>query len=324
MSNPNLQFDVVVCVEKMAVASDLHSYFSRKWQGKRLGIVAFGALSGLYRPAVPKVGQDRAPIQEVVWEHNPNTYPRVLHVDNGILHKVGESLDDVLDTLRQAGEIVCAVDPDHSGVIGFHSTLEQALGVEGANKEREFVHLAGGLDSAAIARALFPGEPFTTAGNIYQSLLKQGQAKRYFDFNYQNLAAKALEGAHSQVGIGADGPIVGKFSLQLLFMLSHESDGVDMHRYIRDWLRDSDNTGIRVFGAAAIPEAIKGLVSSKLIDDSAGLSHVTITDEGLQFLARVSGSCEDPLLPSRLRGWMKDWPSSKPQIDDYLCSFFGL
>lgn len=317
MSNQAITFDILLFTEKQAFAKQIAGPVSKHWPGKKIGFIACRSLTGLLTLKHPDKQDQTIGFSEP--QLQPCKYWPQIYALKGAheLKLVGEGLPPVERALRSAGEIVYACDPDHAGAYAFHSSISHILGEDSIAVERKVLWTMGGLDEASVIRSL--EENGTTASSsVYQDALRYGQAKRWFDWNYNQLALAAFKQPLHDVGVAEENSWVSKYALQMLFRLKRNGQQESYKLYIDQATEATPE--VRWASAASRGEIDTQLIEAGLIE-AVGSSY-QISERGLAFLARVHPGCEDPRLPLRLWEGMENWPASKPALESYLTEFF--
>ncbi|MDH0071202.1 hypothetical protein N7359_01430 [Stenotrophomonas maltophilia] len=235
---------------------------------------------------------------------------------------VHESAAAANDLIRY-GEVVYAAEVDHSGAVAFDVLMTEVLGAAAATLPRHRFSILA-LDSTSVDAAL--AAPGSTDDAHFQELLSIGRARRYFDFCYLVNAQPILGDALRRASGTHKDYWVSKFALQLLYRLSHlpAITPSEILQLMENWAGHGPQPAITSLGSAASRHAIVDqLMQTGLLIESADSSRLQVSKLGTQFLAQLHPDCEDADLPMRLTRWASQWPSSRPNIDRYLRTFFG-
>lgn len=249
-------------------------------------------------------------ISEPSWKRREDFHWPVHTVD----HQGNRALAPVFmdEALRQAETIIFAGDPDGAGAVAYHRLLTEVLGAEVANQARPAASLYSWAERD-VERAFT--QLSSTADEWFQRILAQGQARRYFDFNY-NTNALAIHGAALRAtGPVPDGFFLSKYALQLLYLLRDCpcSEGAAVQLLMN-----------RKMGSAASRCAIiDRLKEVGLVEQSSGRAALAVSPRGHALLASLHPDCQDPHFGERYVRWQESWPASKPAMDRYLRTFFG-
>ncbi|MBB4861223.1 hypothetical protein HNP46_000034 [Pseudomonas nitritireducens] len=318
MSTQAVTFDILLFTEKQAFAKQIAGPVAKHWPGKKIGFIVCRSIAGLFKLKNPDNRDQTIAFSEPQlqpWEYWPQVYSLEGEHD---LKMVGEGLPPVERALRAAGEIVYACDPDYSGAYGFQSSLSRILGEESLNAKRKALWPTA-LDQASIVHGL-QAQDMTTHSHAFLDAVRHGQAKRWFDWNYSQLALAAFTPALLGVGVPAEKAWVSKYALQILFRLKR-SGAKEAHNLYRDRATAS-NPEVRWGSPISRLDISNQLLAAGLVEEVG--NKLKISERGLAFLARVHPGCEDPRLPLRLREGMENWPASKPALESYLTEFFTL
>lgn len=313
---------VVFVTEKPAQAKILAPLIQRRWPDAKLFIVLTHYI-GHYEFRYPrglKMG-DYPYVGEPTWQprktHGFDANSLVKQVGDGGLQSTQLTPSDVL---REAEEIWYACDMDHSGAHAYYVLLAQALGHERAAAERPMLMLPA-LDEASLARAF--DAPYTTSCDAFQEWLRHGLAKRYFEYNFNVNALALLAPCLRSVGVNTDAYWLSKYSLQLLYAMREQPPIKEnsLLAKMEKWPGRGRYSPIEMGSSASRSPMIEGLKRVGLLESVGGV--VNLSERGAAFLALLHPDCSDLDLPSRLAKWQDTWPSSKPQMDRYLRTFFG-
>lgn len=229
----------------------------------------------------------------------------------------------------QADLILNACDPDHTGSLAFYTLLHQVFGDDRALR-CPTLYLTS-CDEATIRKSLAELRSFE---EVFAQSLAYGQAKRYFDWNWNINSIAILGKAMRSVGAPSDAPPLSKYALQLLYALRTQpfmTDGrvIDrMHRWAgtgryeirKGWWQPSlGSCASRCLILENLHQA--GLLERR--EEPGGRSTMGLSDIGHALLNRLHPDCEDPDLPFRLDAWCNQGELSKPAMDRYIRTFFG-
>ncbi len=330
---------VVVVTEKPSIVRALAPYLSRRWPEHRvlaimtmyLGLYEFRYPRGLAADAYPVITDPR-------WKPRRVERPVIdvhqlaaeMAIPGGFTRRADQ---DPVQALQEADEIVFAADPDPSGAVAFHVMLEQALGASAAAVVRPMIFLPT-LAPEEIERAV--AAPGSTAEPAFQEWLRAGQARRFFDYNFNVNSLSVLGEALKRTSMHAAqmAPHVGmsKYGLQLLYFLRGKTFDaaadviLAMHRWQgtgKYGKHPSDSTQLGT--AASQQQILTNLITLGLIACPRKQDRLRcdFTDAGTAFLDMLHPDCEDADLPFRLRQWEAEWPASRPTMERYLRTFFG-
>ena len=312
---------IVLIVEKPLYASLIAPLVADRWPSHRvfaictnyLGLYEFSYPRNLSFAALPYIGE-------------PTWHPRKFE---GVrLDRVVELVNgDVLKTdlvpgqlLPMAASIWFACDPDSSGANAYQVLLTQCLGACSAELERPALFLSG-LTALSIQRAL--DDPTTTHDPKFQALLNAGQAKRFFDYNY-NVNSLALFGrALRKVGIATENYGLSKYGLQVLYALRNAGP-VELFRMVNlmsQWPGTGRYEPTSLGSPASQAPILINLLGAGLTTETG--AKIELSGRGRELLDVLHPDCEDRDLPARLKLWGRDWPVSRPAIERYLRTFFG-
>lgn len=307
MSKPIL----TLVVEKRPTARKMAEVVSRRWPDHQICFV-YTLYVGPFRFSYPRglTMGDYPFVGEPFWTPRDEPY---WSVDTVVEHdRLTPAVMGVAAALRDAETIIFAGDPDGSSAVAYHTMLTELLGTDVAAQPRPAVKLWA-LDPATLERNF--ASLASTSDAWFQRILAEGQARRYFDFNY-NTNALAIHGA----ALRATGPVppgflLSKYALQLLY-----------------WLQDTVCNAPMVLvlmaehkmGSPASRSAILGqLHSAGLLEDVRGRDAIALSERGRLLLAALHPDSRDPHFGERYARWQATWPASKPAMDRYIRTFFG-
>lgn len=316
-----LQSSIVLVLEKPSQAHQLAPLLATRWPGQRVFAI-YTLYLGLYEFRYPRglTFADLPYTRDPTWKARKfDVTPPALVVElvNGEVHKTALDPAQILAT---AETIWFGCDPDASGANAYQVLLTQCLGAESAAQERPalFLHM---LDTTSAERAL--DMPTSTADPLFRAWLNRGEAKRFFDFNY-NVNALALFGACLRtVGVDTEGYGLSKYGLQLLYALKGASPLTEaqVFRMMDEW-PGTGRYGLSGLGSPASRAPILiGLIDAGLLERSVKL--ISLSARGHDFLGLLHPDCQDLDLPARIAEWQSQWPESRGKIERYLRTFFG-
>lgn len=316
-----LQSSVVLILEKPSQAHQLAPLLATRWPGQRVFAI-YTLYLGLYEFRYPRglTFADLPFTRDPAWkERKFDVTPPALVVElvNGSVCRTGLEPAQILAT---AETIWYGCDPDASGANAYQVLLTQCLGAESAALERPALFLYM-LDTASLQRAL--DIPTSTADPLFQTWLNKGEAKRFFDFNY-NVNALALFGECLRaVGVDTEGYGVSKYSLQLLYALKGASPLTEAQvlRLMDQWSGTGRYAPSGLGSPASRSTILEGLIDTGLLERTERL--ISLSGRGNDFLGLLHPDCQDQDLPARMNEWQSQWPESRGKIERYLRTFFG-
>lgn len=319
MSDP--QSSIVLVLEKPVEAQRLAPITEKRWPNQRV-LAVYTLYLGLYEFRYPRglTFADAPYTGNPLWKKRKfDHYPPALVVElvNG---EVQRTALDPAQTLINADAIWYGCDPDASGANAYQVLLTQCLGAESAALERPAIFLDS-LDESSIQQAF--DSCTTTADPRFQIWLGRGEAKRFFDFNYNVNALLLFGDCLRRVGVNTENFGLSKYSLQLLYALKNAvpcTDGQVIQ--MMDQWSGTGRYGIVGLGSpASQSKIINGLVTAGLLEYAGRL--LQLSSRGHTFLSHLHPDCQDMDLPGRMNEWQNQWPASRGKIERYLRTFFG-
>ncbi|HCE7248298.1 TPA: hypothetical protein NHR53_006199 [Pseudomonas aeruginosa] len=315
------QSSIVLVLEKPSQAHKLAPLLATRWLGQRVFAI-YTLYLGLYEFRYPRglTFSDLPYTRDPVWKARKfDVTPPVLVVElvNGDVRKTDLEPAQVLAT---AETIWYGCDPDASGANAYQVLLTQCLGAESAALERPALFLYA-LDTASLQSAL--DAPSSTADPLFLTWLNKGEAKRFFDFNYNVNSLSLFGECLRDVGVDTTGYGLSKYSLQLLYAFKGASPitEVQVLRLMDEW-PGTGRYGLSGLGSPASRAPILlGLIDVGLLERSEKL--ISLSARGHDFLGLLHPDCQDLDLPARLAEWQSQWPESRGKIERYLRTFFG-
>jgi DNA topoisomerase IA len=231
--------------------------------------------------------------------------------------------------INRADNVVCMPDYDYRGVWGVDQLLEM-FRQDLCKEELDVIRLVGGYTEKhcnfAVQNLIKPSAP------SYQTLLNAGRVKSYFDYNFA-LNSLPIFGNLYRSLLKESAPVfISKYAIQFIIYLS-ENEGLSEHvfngrLYGNKWkgsgqYNSQEVTYLDGIGSPASRfEIQKQLIKLGLIVHRD--RNLYLTENGLQFVARLHKDTKDYDLPFRLDQWMKmPFDEVKEKIDTYLKTFFG-
>ncbi|HEJ2342221.1 TPA: hypothetical protein ACWLUJ_005738 [Pseudomonas aeruginosa] len=312
---------IVLVMEKPYSSRVVAPFLKDRWPGHKVFVI-YTFYLGLYEFRYPR-GLTFASLPYIsAPDWRPRKFdsahpPRVVELLQG---EVRPTRLEPSSVLAEADEIWFACDPDSSGAIAYHVLLSQCLGEEVACLERPALVLHS-LDTASIQRGL--DNPSSTTTPFFQACLSAGQAKRFFDFNY-NVNSLVLFGeCLRRVGVSTERFAMSKYSLQLLYALQGQEplSEINVLSQMHQWRGSGRYEPSKLGSAASMGRILSGLLSADLLAE--GERGIALSSRGSALLKLLHPDCADPDLPARLETWQCDWPSSREKMCRYLRTFFG-
>lgn len=233
---------------------------------------------------------------------------------------------DLPSALSQADVLICATDDSYGGTFNFVNLLRH----HGIPLTDDIMRWRiTSLVDADLDRSLQEMVPITHPEVMHR--VRQGEARRYFDYNYAINALPVLGMLLRRAGAPASANFVSKNGLQLIQHLVREAvpplrEG-ELIRLMSGW-PGSGKYGVCTMGSP--------MSHAKIIGDlrDAGLLQVLpdvedqplrleVTTAARAFVASLHRGMKDPDLPHRLARWADEWPASKPSMDTYLRTMWG-
>lgn len=229
---------------------------------------------------------------------------------------------DFSAVIKQAENVIFAADPHPSSAYAFDVLLSQVLGQAEAGKERPAVIAA---DYARPALELAMTAPDTTHSADFASWRHMGQARRFFDYNFNVNSLALFNPILNKAGIHAGFFEMSKFSLQLLYWIRNQEPLTEAQ--IMSAMHAWTGTGryqekAQIGSTMSRWQIVENLRAAGLLAKN-GDQRLTIAPPGEQVLAALHPDCEDPDLPFRLHRWQAEWPASRSSVEQYLRTFFG-
>jgi DNA topoisomerase IA len=315
------QPSLVFVTEKPAVARELAPLLSERWPDREIYFI-LTLYFGLFEFRYPR-GLSFADLpyaQDPSWKRRTSDTSHMMRFAKVIDCQVNRIDIDPKVLLSEDNEIWFACDPDYAGAIAYQVLLTEIMGEEAALVERPAL-VINALDLKRMKKSL--ENPSSTGSDQFKAWVNAGEAKRFFDFNF-NINSRVLLGhCLRKVGVNTDDFAISKFALQLLYAIK---DSKPIKEYKLHSMMDSWT------GTGRYSEAKLGTPMSKqdIIHDlrRSGLIHSKkdkyfISEIGIAFLNQLHPDCEDLDLPSRILHWQQEWPNSKNQVARYLRTFFG-
>lgn len=328
----------LIIVEKPAVARALAKAAKATWPDDELIIlsavtitmVSFILPRGLAYSSYPMTTEPQCKPDPERW-HEPHfefCWANEV-IDTGLAPTIRLTIEATSDLINRADHIVCAPDWDYSGVWG----IEQVFKLFRPNlidQDLPVISNIWPLDGEAIAQRF--SNMKTTKLLEYQTLKNAGRIKFYFDYNYALNSLPVLGNLYRDV-FETDQPVfISKYALQTLFYVNEqgeksinriECDMAGHHwmgtgKYQVDSYRHLDGIGSPA-SRLCITRQLISLGLCKLTE-----AKISVTEKGLEFIARLHEDTRDSDLPFRLDLWMEmPFEEAKSKIDTYLKTFFG-
>lgn len=328
----------LIIVEKPAVAHAIAKAAKTTWPDDELIIlsavtitmVAFILPKGLPYSSYPRTTEPQCRPDPVRWNepHFEFCWANTV-TDVGLAPTVRLTVEATSDLINRAEHIVCAPDWDYSGVWGFEQVVK-LFRPDLMDQELPVITNIWPLDGEAIAQRF--SNMTTTKHLEYQVLKNAGRVKFYFDYNYAANCLPVLGNLYRNV-FSTDQPVfISKYALQTLFYVHEQGESsinriqhkmaghqwIGTGKYPLDSYRYLDGIGSPA-SRSAITRQLVSLGLCSLLDTT-----LTVSEKGLEFIARLHADTRDLDLPFRLDLWMAmPFDEARIKIDTYLKTFFG-
>ena len=320
--------NILIMTEKPAVSRLIAPFARNVWPSANINfmhVVPFTNLRfsyprGLKLHEFPFLSEPR--IRPVPWEEW--RCPPLSLASDGDLVQVAMSRD----LFTGADAIVCACDPDPTGVVAFNVLMEHVFGDARAMECPTMTLRA--LDDDSIGRALSMMSDFRS---VTATSLEYGRIKRYFDWNWNVNSMAVLGETQRRAGVPADAPPLSKYALQLLYGMRYQAPMTDgnVARVMHYW----QGTGrykvapgqwrLSLGSASSMLPIMDNLLAADLLDriQVQGRHHLVVSERGHTLLRLLHPGCEDADLPFRLHAWGEQGAEAKPLVDRYIRTVFG-
>lgn len=311
---------VVLVIEKPYVASRIQTFVRDAWPASQVVAVPLMSM-GLHRFVYPRgrALADYPLILEPRWGRPETGAPLTLHLNSDGWARGSADLRRLLDA---ASEIVFVGEPDPRAVIGYDVLLSHEASAAARARARRAV-LFHAFDDRGLGVAF--ASPCDVTEPAFQSALRAGQGKRFFDYNFNVNALALLRPALRSAGASA-AAVVSKFGLQVLYYLRKTGPQTQggLIQQMHDWPGTGRYGEVGLGSPTSRVAILATLEAAGLIDVGEPRDRmVGLSKTGRAFLVGLHPDCEDPDLPARLGRWVATWPESRPTMERYLRTFFG-
>ena len=321
---------IVILSEKPSITRIIAPVIAQKWAGHDvivlhtmgIGAYQYHMPRGLKWSGYPFVEQPQRLVHRPGHQYMPYRVAPCQGATKG--RWVAAPEVEPISTLKAADKIVFACDPDHTGVMGFFITLSGALGEDAALERREAIVLRS-LDEESIRRAF---ENMASYPDDFQDIFRYGQAKRYFDHNFNLNSLSILGKTLSRSGIDSNQHALSKYGLQALYFIRRNpglTDGAlieKLHHWTGTGKYLNNNRAVMLGSPMSTVTIVKQLLDMGEIQQQGHKIHLSPLGDHL--IQNLHPDCEDPDLPFRLNAWCEaDLDISRPAMDRYLVRFFG-
>lgn len=298
----NVMPPIVLVVEKPSCTRHLAPFAAEAWPDRSIfflhtlsfAAVRFarsqacdGALPGISEPVFELTPEHDWRAMQIVGDGAPVPAPEV----------------DPLDLLRE-GELVFACDLDASGVVTFANVVRLARG-----SERISAHALAVVSLAPACLA----KTFANMGSFDQlhGLLRAGERKRFFDWNWGRLAAHVFDPWLAEIGTPKVAAPLSKWEVQTLGILRLKGPlGVEA---LLSAMPGSPTSQLAI---------VQTLKSRGFVADAAA-RQLALSTDGHALCARLGRTGYDPTLPAALAQWCTATEGDpKAAMAEYLRAFF--
>jgi len=261
-------------------------------------------------------------IEQPQWREN-DINPNQAKGYDAVSGKLVIEPEGAIALLRQADEIVYAAEPDHRDVLAFDQLIYQVFGYPGRVQIFQVLHI-NSLASDAL-RGIFES-PVDTRHPDYCAALQQGQARKWFEYNF-NVNAQAVLGRElAAVGVvHAHRQVLSRYALQMFYDISRCGPlrEAEVLKHASCWVGTGKYPPDMLGSYSSIALMFENLEAAGLVDRLESSRSIRLSLRGEALLTRLHPGCEDIDLPGRLTHWANTWPASEPAMTRYLKTFFG-
>lgn len=229
---------------------------------------------------------------------------------------------DVRASLASTPHIVFACDWDYVGAMAFRAATDD---VHGPGKSYAAIRMLS-LEPAHLLRAVAADD--VQFPRDCAELIRYGEAKRYFDFNFNSNALGVF--GRTLMGVGLDPARVqlSKYALQFVYYLHRQAAPLrwnDAIQAMNHWKGTGRYSPSRLGSSVSQGTIIRNMEQAGIIETSSGQNGtLRLTPTGAALLQALHPDCEDPDLPCRVEAWCGAGLAAAQQaIDRYLRTFFG-
>lgn len=320
--------NIVVVTEKPAVSRLIAPHARKHWPAANVVFVHMVPFINV-RPSYPR----GLKLHEFPYLSEPTS--RLVPWDEWRCEPLALGADGSASPVRMGAElfvsadfIVCACDPDPTGVLAFSVLMEQVFGDDRAKACQTMTLHA--LDDSSIQAALFDLREFQLAA---ASNLEYARTKQYFDWNWNVNSLAVFGETRRRAGVPDDAPALSKYALQLLYAMRNQpprtEDAVltSMHHWqgTGRYKIPPGQWRPRLGSAASMATILENLECGGLFDRVSvrGRQCLSVSKRGHALLTLLHPDCEDADLPFRLQAWGETGASAKPAVDRYIRTVFG-
>ena len=313
--------NIVLVMEKPNIAREIAPLLANRWPDQRIFII-FTLHQGLFEFQYPRgLSFSSLPYaKDPRWKQcNPpaHGFSHFAELCAGKVTRINVEPDTLLN---DSNEIWFACDPDYIGVIAYNLILSKVVSPEFAAVERPALMLTS-LDGESVQKAL--DNPSSTESPFFKACLNAGEAKRFFDFNF-NINSMVIFGeCLRRVGVKTDYFYMSKYGLQLLYALKDANPLPEfkLQAMMAKWIGTGHYPPSELGSPMSRQDIIKGLINADLL--KVENEEISITRKGISFLGELHPDCLDLDIPARIGHWQAGWPHNKNKMIRYLNTFFG-
>lgn len=237
---------------------------------------------------------------------------------------------DPFVAVRDAEAVICAEGDWYGGAANFDMLTRHSGGDALADAPHAVIPW---LRPRQVERPIEELGIGSTKDPTFTSLRDGGLAKRRFDWCFAVNSQAILGAAWRQATGLRNGPMIGKYALQLLYALRDGEIRTDssilglMHTWKGTGRYQPRDKSWQMGSAMSVAAILQDLKDGMLIEERSvegkTTPHLSISDAGLRLLDLLHPDCRDPDLPFRIRRWQEQGIDSHIAIDRYIRTFFG-
>lgn len=255
----------VLITEKPSILGRMAPVLTERWDTPIYAITTY--YLGLYEFRYPRGLRisDYPVIKEPMWKPRSITNSPAWRIQEG---EVTPCTTNPETLLQNASTIIFACDPDHSGAAAFNILIEQSLGTLPTETAWPAMHLLA-TNEAAISQSI--EAMGTTSDEWFRTISNAGQAKRFFDFNFNANALALLSPKMRKAGCPDKQSKVSKYGLQMLYSLRDEeaSDTSSLIARMENWKGTGRYQAMRLGTSVSMSGIIDNLINSQLVEADA-------------------------------------------------------
>ncbi|GEM_PF-866703 len=313
---------VVIVINLQGLLSIVKNKIEKFWPNHSVYFIINHPMNGLYKFDYPRESNNLLfpYITEPTWKYHAEDTGYVWHIENKEVIKTDYSTSAII---KSAETIALMGSLGVSETLSFQILLDLSLGK--IKKKSYILYYFEYITDETITASL--NNPITTDCELFEKSLNGDIAKRFFEYNFNFNSCVLFKPVLQKAGILSSDFVFTKYLLQFFLALRHcvNFSEDDMLELMLNW----KGTGLYTqfsLGIFSNTLMIENLNKAGLIEENGNGTkenvHYDLSEKGKIVLKLIHPDCTDIDILGKVDVWMRNWPESKKEMDEYLITFF--